>query len=205
MKTVGIIDYGSGNFGSVWNAVSSLTSEIICVSTAAELNKCSHIILPGVGAFAAAMRKIESLAFINKLLAAINGKQIQFLGICVGMQIMATFGREFEVCKGLNLINGIVEKIDVDTQRFPLPHIGWNSLINCSESPLYDSMENEPTFYFLHSYHVVCKHPDILPIFCEYGTLVTAAFSKDNIHGVQFHPEKSQDNGIKLLNNFLSL
>src|SRR3990172_715979 len=93
-----------------------------------EIMECSHIILPGVGAFAAAMRKLEQMGIINELINQILDKHIQFLGICVGMQVLASVGREFEECSGLNLIKGSVAKIDVDTTQFPLPHIGWNSL-----------------------------------------------------------------------------
>jgi imidazole glycerol-phosphate synthase subunit HisH len=204
VKRVGIIDYGSGNFGSVWNAVSSITTDIVCVTAPEDVRKCSHIILPGVGAFAAAMRKIENMKIKDELLLVIAENEIQFLGICVGMQVLATLGREFEECAGLDLMKGTVEKISVDTRELPLPHIGWNSLINPDDSPLFDYMEEEPTFYFVHSYHFICEDPGIKPVYCEYGIRVTAAVSKANIHGVQFHPEKSQNNGIELLRNFIS-
>lgn len=203
MGKVGIVDYGSGNFASVWNAVSSITMDIVKITTPGELGQCSHIILPGVGAFAAAMRNIERLCISEELLKQVLEKKVQFLGICVGMQILAEIGREFEECKGLGLIKGSVEKIDVDTKKYPLPHIGWNSLIDTSGSPLFARMEEEPTFYFVHSYHLICMEHGIKPVFCEYGNKITAAISKDNIHGVQFHPEKSQNNGIQLLKNFI--
>lgn len=203
MGKVGIIDYGSGNFGSVWNAVSSITADIVKVTTPGELGQCSHIILPGVGAFAAAMSKIVQMGISEELIKQVLEKKVQFLGICVGMQILAEIGREFEECKGLGLIKGSVEKIDVDTKKYPLPHIGWNSLIDSANSPLFAYMEEDPTFYFVHSYQLICREQGIKPVLCEYGIKITAALSKENIHGVQFHPEKSQNNGIQLLKNFI--
>ena len=106
----------------------------------------------------------------------------------------------------MNLIKGSVAKIEVDTTQFPLPHIGWNSLTNSNDSPLFRYTEDEPTFYFVHSYHIMCEDPEVKPVFCEYGGVnVTAAISKDNIHGVQFHPEKSQNSGIQCIKNFINL
>lgn len=204
MKKVGIIDYGSGNFGSVWNAVSWITDELMRVTSPDELKLCSHIILPGVGAFAAAMKKIEQMGIREELIGQVTVQGKQFLGICVGMQVLATVGKEFEEYPGLNLISGRVEKIDVDTRKFPLPHIGWNSIENSGDLLLFDSMEDEPTFYFVHSYCFVSEDREARPVYCEYGVPVVAAISRGNIHGVQFHPEKSQNNGIQLLRNFLS-
>lgn len=205
MKKAGIIDYGSGNFGSVWNAMSWITKDLLRVTSQEELKTCTHIILPGVGAFAAAMKKIEQMGIRDELIDQVTAQGKQFLGICVGMQVLAAVGREFEEYPGLNLIGGRVEKINVDTMKYPLPHIGWNSIENSANSQLFGSMEDMPTFYFVHSYSLVPEDPGASAVYCEYGTLITAAISKGNIHGVQFHPEKSQDNGIQLLKNFLSL
>lgn len=205
MKKIGIIDYGSGNFGSLWNAMSWISGDLIRVNSAEDLKTCSHIILPGVGAFAAAMKKIEQMGIREEMIDQVTVQGKQFLGICVGMQVLATLGREFEECPGLNLIRGSVEKINVDTMKYPLPHIGWNSIENPFDSLLFSSMEDSPTFYFVHSYNLVPEDPMARTVYCEYGTLIAAAISKGNIHGVQFHPEKSQDNGIQLLRNFLSL
>jgi glutamine amidotransferase len=205
MKRVGVIDYGSGNFGSVWNAMSSITADLVRVTSPDELAACSHIILPGVGAFAAAMKKIEQMGIRDELITQLTTNRKQFLGICVGMQVLSTVGQEFEVCAGLDLIKGHVEKINVDTSEFPLPHIGWNSIMNSADSPLFAGMEEEPTFYFVHSYCLVSEDREARPVYCEYGVRIVAAISKGNIHGVQFHPEKSQNNGLRLLQNFISL
>lgn len=205
MKRVGIIDYGSGNFGSVWNAVNYFMKDVVRITNPEEISKCSHIILPGVGAFGAAMKKIEQMNIKDELLSQILGERIQFLGICVGMHMLATIGKEFEENRGLNLIKGSVVKIGVDTNNYPLPHMGWNNIINSADSPLFNSMEDEPTFYFVHSYHFICEDYEVKPVYCEYGIPIIAAISKGNIHGVQFHPEKSQNNGIQLLKNFVLL
>ncbi len=204
-RRVGIIDYRSGNIASVWNAVSFITDRVAMVRKPAEMEACSHLILPGVGAFAAAMQKLRDLGLRDELLVQLRERKKQFLGICVGMQVLATTGKEFEECAGLNVIDGAVERIDVDRKVYSLPHIGWNNLEGPLASPLFAGLEDDPVFYFLHSYHFICKDPEVDCAFAEYGMPFVAAVSRQNVHGVQFHPEKSQNNGIRLLSNFLSL
>jgi glutamine amidotransferase len=204
MKKVGIIDYGGGNFTSVWNAVNFITKDVAQITMAEEIKMCSHIILPGVGTFASLMNKIEDMNIKDDLLYHILSQKIIYLGICVGMQILATTGKEFEDCDGLDLIKGSVIKLDVN--KYPLPHIGWNEIIDCKEFPLFYSIdEDKPTFYFVHSYHFIPEDDKAISARSEYEIPFVAAISKDNIYGVQFHPEKSQYNGLKLLENFISL
>ncbi|MBI5623168.1 MAG: imidazole glycerol phosphate synthase subunit HisH [Elusimicrobia bacterium] len=204
--TTGVVDYGSGNFASVWNAVAAVSGDVKRVARPEDLGGCSHVVLPGVGAFAAAMRKLEKTGILEALSAEAAAGRIQLLGICVGMQVLASRGLEFEECRGMGLVKGTVEAISVDRSRFALPHMGWNSLSDLGAAPLFRHMEGEPSFYFVHSFHLKCEDPDARSVFCEYGGVrVTAAVSKGNVHGVQFHPEKSQDNGLQLLRNFIAL
>jgi glutamine amidotransferase len=142
---------------------------------------------------------------IPELIDRIYIRQVPFLGICVGMQILGSWGEEFEPCQGLGWVQGISRKIDVDTRDFPLPHVGWNTITVHHELPLFKRMDEDAAFYFVHSYHLACTDREVKQAFCHYGVPVLAALSKRNIHGVQFHPEKSQESGLKVLSNFISL
>ncbi|MFZ6011472.1 MAG: imidazole glycerol phosphate synthase subunit HisH [Bacteroidota bacterium] len=204
MAKIGVIDYGSGNFTSVWNAISSLTEDVKVIRTAAEFDDCSHIVLPGVGAFHAAMTKVKNMNIIEALSEEVLVKKKQFLGICVGMQMLATSGTEFGASDGLGFVPGRVVKFDIDSTLFSLPHIGWNNLSNMDHSPLFDGMDDNATFYFVHSFHLQ-PEGNLKTVNSDYGGEFVASLSVDNIHGVQFHPEKSQFYGLKLLRNFISL
>lgn len=203
---VGIIDYGSGNYASVRNAVSSLSPDFIEVRHPDDLNLCTHIILPGVGAYHAAMEKLHSLGFINPLRLHVLEKNKPFLGICVGMQILSTVGTEFQECEGLNFIKGVVKRFDFKKDiTLPLPHIGWNEVYINRDNPLFKDIESNETFYFVHSYHFVSKDEGDVIAKSDYGYPFVSSIQRDNIYGVQFHPEKSQINGIKLLRNFIDI
>ncbi len=201
---IGIIDYGSGNFSSVCNAFEILRKEILVVNHGKQINKCSHIVLPGVGSFHSVMNKLEKIKIREDLHWGIREKKIPFLGICVGMQILADFGYEFGEHKGLGYIPGIVKKLSVDKDNLPLPHIGWNNLSNMNNSPLFDNIEKDANFYFVHSYHFKINK-NIKTVDSFYGEKFVAAVSFEYIHGVQFHPEKSQLFGLKVLENFTKL
>lgn len=205
MATVGLINYGSGNFSSVYNALSYLDAEVLEIRYPEQLTYATHIILPGVGAFAAAMRKLESLNLVDAIRTQVLKQEKPFLGICVGMQILADTGYEFEVYPGLGLIGGFVDKIDVSKTQLRLPHIGWNELAIMSPSPLVRHLGKPPTFYFVHSYQFTPSNPDHVLATCNYGTPIVAAIRKENILGVQFHPEKSQHDGLQLLQNFITM
>jgi len=201
---IGVINYGSGNFLSVWNALERISSKISNIQNPSELKKCSHLILPGVGSFGHAMAKLKELNIIEALQEELLINKKNFLGICVGMQVLATEGHEMGVFKGLDLINGKVNLLQADLPNGILPHMGWNELTGMDNSPLFKNIEYDATFYFVHSYHLVCSE-NVKAVKSFYGQEFNAAISKDNIHGVQFHPEKSQLNGLKLLKNFLDL
>ena len=202
---VGVLDYGSGNFGSVWNALEYLEVNKVRIDTPEQLPEVSHIVLPGVGTFPAAMRRLESLNLVQPLHEEVITKKKLFLGICVGMQILAGKGSEFEECDGLSYINGRVDKIEIETADLPLPHMGWNEIELNTESPLFRDLDADPSFYFVHSFSFRASNLSDVIATCQYGNKVVAAVQRDNIFGVQFHPEKSQRNGLKLLKNFSEL
>lgn len=203
---VGIIDYGSGNFTSVYNAVHSITDQIVVITTASHFDECTHIILPGVGTFPQAKEKLDTLDITEKLKEQVIKLKKPFLGICVGLQILADIGFEFKETQGLSLVKGEVKKFDFSKDdSLVLPHIGWNSVHSFEGNPLFEGVDpEESNFYFVHSYHLISKDPEATFTYTDYGYDFISAFQKNNVFGVQFHPEKSQHNGIKLLTNFLN-
>lgn len=197
-----IIDYDVGNVHSVYNAISKLGYKNINVSSnESQIKNSDCFILPGVGAFNKCIEnfKLNNLDNILGEEVLVNKKPL--LGICVGMQILATYGTENGYCEGLDWIPGIVDKIELK-KSFRIPHVGWNS-INLNSSKIFSRLEKEPDFYFDHSYSFRCdeKYVDAK---CNYGSEIISAVSNGNIFGVQFHPEKSQNNGLKLFRGFFN-
>ena len=199
--TVGILNYGSGNFGSVWNAFDYLGFSLAEVKRSSEVASATHLVLPGVGSFEGCMRRLREQQLVEALVERI-GEGIPFLGICVGMQVLASRGEEFGTHEGLGLIGGYVRKLDSPGLR--LPHIGWNSVDIPQGSRLTGALSEEPTFYFLHSYNFVVDDQALVAT-SDYGEHVTAIVEKENVFGVQFHPEKSQHDGLAVLDSFAKL
>lgn len=203
MNSVCILDYGSGNVKSVFNLFSSITGKTVISNDPAEIERATHIVLPGVGSFGAAMRHILEKLPMEALKENVLAGKKPFLGICVGMQVLADLGREFGEHAGLGWIAGTVDKLE--TKELPLPHIGWNNINPKQESPLLQGLGETPDYYFVHSFAFRPKDPAVVLATTEYGGEFCSAIRKDNIFGVQFHPEKSQRTGLKLVKNFLSL
>jgi len=203
MSKICILNYGSGNVQSVFNIISVLTEDVVISNSPEDINQASHLILPGVGAFGAAMEKINKTIPLEVLTVNVFEKKKPFLGICVGMQVLATTGFEFGEYAGLNWIPGIVEKMD--SQDLSLPHVGWNNVSFKQASPLSQHFSDDPDFYFVHSFVLKPEHSADQLAVTEYGTPFCAAIQHQNIYGVQFHPEKSQEAGRILLTNFLSI
>jgi len=197
-----ILDYGSGNVNSVYNLVSFLGYDVIVSNERIEIESASHIILPGVGSFGAAMGKIRNQIPLKVLENEVFNNRKLFLGICVGMQVLLEKGYEHGGQDGLGWIPGTVEKLQV--KNLPLPHIGWNDIIIRKDSDLFSDLDDIKDFYFVHSYAIRTDESYILTE-TNYESNFYSSINKENIYGVQFHPEKSQKAGQKLIQNFLTI
>jgi glutamine amidotransferase len=192
-----IIDYGIGNIKAFKNIYDKLNINSKIVSRIEQLNNATHLILPGVGTFDWVMSRLNESGLKETLNTLVLKKKIPILGICVGMQIMASQSEE-GVLHGLNWIKGKVLKLD---KNIILPHMGWNNVKLVVKSDLFSNIENSE-FYFLHSYYYQTEDDKDILTMSEYGDLFTSAINKENIFGTQFHPEKSHKDGIKILENF---
>lgn len=201
---IGIVDYGMGNVFSVSSALESLGADAIICQTPESLKKVDKIILPGVGGFKDCMNAIRGNGFEEALNQEVLELKKPIYGICLGMQIMARESNEFGKYKGLGWISGEVIKIQPADKTMKIPHVGWNDIQYKEESFLFSNLPKSPDFYFVHSYYLNCDNKNDVIATCYYGQLITASIKKDNIFATQFHPEKSQDYGLKLLENFLS-
>ena len=204
---IGIIDYGLGNVKAFSNVYKNLNIPNKIIKNADELKYVDRIILPGVGAFDYAMKKLGDSGMQDALNMSVVEKNTPVLGVCVGMQILAESSEEGEL-KGLGWISGRVKKINFTSQNNPMivPHMGWNKVIPTKKGEeLFYGINLNPSFYFLHSYYFECKNKDRIISTSDYGQNFTSAVKRKNIYGIQFHPEKSHSNGIKLLKNFSAL
>ena len=199
---IGIIDYGAGNLASVRNAFVHLGCDVTVCQTHAELDACDRIILPGVGSFRMAMEQLNKLGWTEALKEHANiGKP--FLGICLGMQLLFDKGEEYGPTSGIGLLQG---KVSLLTPCAPcrVPHVGWNSLINPLPHPLLAGIKPQIDFYFVHSYHCIPDDVGQVIATCDYGGEFVAVVGSDNVVGMQFHPEKSQPAGMRILENFVN-
>ncbi len=195
---IAIVDYGAGNIFSVKNALDHLGLECGLVSDCDSIKAADAVILPGVGAFPAAMKMLEQSGLVEIIKEEAAKKP--FLGICLGMQLIFEKGYEFEECDGLGLIGGSVRKMD-DTELI-IPHMGWNKLEKLNDCPLLENVGDDEYVYFVHSYKAHCSDSDIAA-YCEYGGRVPALVHDGKyVYGAQFHPEKSGETGLKILRNF---
>lgn len=198
---IAIVDYGAGNIFSVKNALDFLGIENKLTADAKDLENADQIILPGVGAFPWAMKKLNESGLVPTIKE--QAKIKPFLGICLGMQLIFDKGYEFEKTDGLGLINGSVEKIE--REELSVPHMGWNSLIYNKECPILNGIPEGEYVYFVHSYAAKCDD-DSVAAYCDYGGKVTAlVYDGKYVIGTQFHPEKSGKAGLKMLKNFSEL
>ena len=197
-----IINYGLGNLSSVGNAFTALGIEYVITDTPEMLGSSTHIVLPGVGSFKEGMNGLKRGGWIEPLHKQVLQQRKPFLGICLGMQLLADKGFENGECAGLAFISGRVEKIPVMEHHLPLPHIGWNSVQVEQSKRIVQGLPVAPDFYFVHSYRLVPIDSSVIAGTAEYGVPITAIVEKDNIFGTQFHPEKSAEAGLKILKNF---
>lgn len=198
-----ILDFGSGNIRSVYNMLLTIAGRVIISNASEDIVSASHIILPGVGAFGAAMEKIKKKIDMQALTNEVLTNKKPFLGICVGMQVLADVGYEFGEHSGLGWIPGSV--VNLDAGGLPLPHVGWNNIEAARENTLLEGLDDHQDFYFVHSYAFQPKNNDVVVARTEYGRHFASVVSHENIFGVQFHPEKSQKAGVLLLKNFIRI
>ena len=197
---VAIINYGMGNIASVEKAIKFLGYEPIVTNDPIEINSASYIILPGVGAFNQGIENLNKLGLVDLLNKQVIINKKPFLGICLGMQLIATTGYEPHVTKGLGWIEGDVIKINEPEKA--IPHLGWNE-ITTSQNTFIDEF-NKKDFYFIHSYHFKATNSEKILATVNYGKNYVAVIQKDNIFATQFHPEKSQTSGLELMKSFFN-
>jgi len=208
MQSVALINYGSGNLRSAEKALiraADGTSEIVVTDDPDVIAVADRIVLPGVGAFAACMAALEARSgVIEAMTEAVHGKGAPFLGICVGMQLLASRGLEFGETPGLDWIAGDVRKLqDGGDPAIKIPHMGWNGLTGVTDQPLMAGLKDGQTVYFTHSFAFFPRDERDVAAYVDHGERFPAAVARGNVAGVQFHPEKSQASGLSLLARFL--
>lgn len=205
-KSITVIDYGMGNLWSVLNAFHYLGCDPIVTSDPNEISCAESLVLPGVGSFRKAMESLVSKGIDEAIVDAVQNKGRKILGICLGMQLMGTESSEDGKSSGLGLIPQSVDRFlpqELGTNK--LPHIGFNLVHSAPDSKLFHGLPDKADFYFVHSYRMLSQNLSGIPATCVHGTEFLAAYEQDNIYATQFHPEKSQTNGLLLLKNFLAL
>jgi glutamine amidotransferase len=200
---IGIVNYGSGNIQAIANTYKRLNIEYFISGNTNELEKATHLLLPGVGAFDEAMRILNSSGLKKFLDEMVLDKQKPVMGICVGMQLLAE-GSEEGNLEGFGWIKGYVKKFDVSLfERKPyLPHLGWNTVELQRVHPIFKNIDQQKGFYFLHSYYFECAYDNDILGTTNYGLAYASAVHHSNVFGMQFHPEKSHQNGLTIFNNF---
>ena len=206
---VTIVDYNSGNISSVINSFKEVAKDKVNIEVSSDLNKIrssDKIVLPGQGSFKSCVKALESINGLVDTLNefAINNKK-PLLGICVGLQMFAEIGYEETETKGLSWICGKVSKIDNQNGKYKLPHIGWNQINIVKDSRIFKDIENNSHMYFVHSYEFIPEDKSVVSSTTDYSSNIVCSVEKENIFGTQFHPEKSDKTGLKIINNFINL
>ena len=206
---VTIVDYNSGNISSVINSFKEVAKDKVNIEVASDLGKIKSsdkLVLPGQGSFKScidALTKIDGLTDALNEFVMINKKTL--LGICVGLQMFADMGYEETETKGLGWISGKVSKIDNQNGKYKLPHIGWNQINIVKESKIFRNIENNSHMYFVHSYEFIPEDKNMILATTDYSSNIVCSVEKENIFGTQFHPEKSDKAGLKIIDNFINL
>ena len=206
---VTIVDYNSGNISSVINSFKEVAQDKVNIEVSSDLNKIKSsdkVVLPGQGSFKScvdALNKIKGLTDTLNEFVMTNKKPL--LGICVGLQMFADIGYEETETKGLGWISGKVSKIDNQNGKFKLPHIGWNQINIIKESRIFQNIENNSHMYFVHSYEFIPNDKNVISATTDYSSNIVCSVEKENIFGTQFHPEKSDKIGLKIISNFINL
>ena len=200
---VAIIDYDAGNIKSVQKAIEYLGEEVIITRDAEVILSASRVILPGVGAFGDAMEKLHKYNLVDVIREVVK-REIPFLGICLGLQLLFETSDETPGVQGLGILKGKIKRIP-DHGELKIPHIGWNSLAFPNRGRLYEGISEESYVYFVHSYYLDAEDKGIVVATTEYGTTIHASVEQGNVFACQFHPEKSSSVGLKILDNFLKI
>ncbi len=202
---IAIVDYGMGNIRSVEKGFIKAGADVRITADPKVIADAKGIVLPGVGAFKDCMKNLDKLNLLDSIVKEIR-KGKPYLGICLGLQILFTESEEFGICKGLDVFKGKVLKFKFDTQKtvhdLKIPHMGWNTVKLLKRPPIFDGIQDNSYFYFVHSYYVVPEDKDIVAGTTDYGIEFTSMVWKDNVFATQFHPEKSQELGLKILRGF---
>ncbi|WP_440935869.1 imidazole glycerol phosphate synthase subunit HisH [Candidatus Pelagibacter sp.] len=206
---VTIVDYNSGNISSVINSFKEVAKDKVSIEVTADLNKIKSsdkVVLPGQGSFKSCVDALNKINGLNEALHefAINNKK-PLLGICVGLQMFADIGYEETETKGLGWISGKVSKIDNQNGKYKLPHIGWNQINVVKQSKIFENIENNSHMYFVHSYEFLPNDKNVISATTDYSTNIVCSVEKENIFGTQFHPEKSDKLGLKIIDNFINI
>lgn len=199
---IGIINYGMGNLASVKNALDFLNVKSTIIDDPDELRKVDKIILPGVGAFGMAMQNLHKSGFALAIQESVLVRKIPILGICLGMQLLFESSTEHGLNTGLGIADGRVLFLGEAFNSLPIPHIGWNSVEYNDRATLFNGLNKSPTYYFVHSYYCEILNPAQVAGVTEYGIIFHSSLEANNVFGCQFHPEKSQKNGLTVYSNF---
>ena len=206
---VTIVDYNSGNISSVINSLKEVAKDKVNIKVTSDLDEIrfsDKVVLPGQGSFKSCIDALNSISGLVETLNefAINNKK-PLLGICVGLQMFADIGYEETETKGLGWISGKVSKIDNQNGKFKLPHIGWNQLNITKDSKIFEDINNKSHMYFVHSYELIPEDKSVVSAIVNYSSKIVCSVEKENIFGTQFHPEKSDKSGLKLIDNFMKI
>ena len=202
---IGIINYGMGNLRSVANAFESFGCATAILEQPEDLSSVDRVVLPGVGAFADGMKKLHAGGWVPALETQVRDQEMPFLGLCLGMQLLASRGTEHGSSDGLGWIPGEVRRLKSNDPQVRIPHIGWNDVEVVKRDGLYAETGEEPTFYYVHSYAFEPEDDRVVSAYCTHGERFVASVELGNVYATQFHPEKSQKCGLALLRNFLSI
>lgn len=205
MKRVGIIHYGLGNLRSVYNAFEYVGASPFIAETPADLKKADYAVLPGVGAFGDGMDYLNDNGWTPEILDYATVQEKPFIGLCLGMQLLASKGTEFGDRDGLGLIDGTVIKLTSPDKNIRVPHVGWNNINVAPGKRMYEGIAAPLDYYFVHSFYLNTNDNSVVSGTCHHGQEFVASVEKDNVWGAQFHPEKSQRVGLGLLSNFLKI
>ena len=204
-----IVDYNSGNISSVINSFSEIAKDKVDIGVTSDLNKIKlsdKLVLPGQGSFKSCVEALNNIkGLVDTLNEMVINSKKPLLGICVGLQMFADIGYEEIETKGLGWISGKVSKIDNQNGKYKLPHIGWNQINIVKESQIFKNIENNSHMYFVHSYEFIPEDKNVISATTNYSSSIVCSVEKENIFGTQFHPEKSDNIGLKIIDNFINL